>query len=393
MTLHHLLSALRVHSAPLAGACLALGAAQLSLSVRFLLRRLKESAEPARDFSPSVCVVLPCCGAGEGFDENVRAFLGQDYAGRTEFVFVTPGQDDPAWGRLERLLPPSDARLRLLASDEAPARCSGKAVDVLFALRRASPEAEALVFADSDLRVRPDWLRRLVAPLADPSVGAATSLMLYRTGRTSVPSLLRSAWMAAGIPYLESAGVASGQSLALRAADFERLKIAGLWSRSLLEDLALHPVLRAAGLMTAFVGRAMSVSEESTGFWDLLKLTNKWLFGFKVYVPSIWLLGLLVTLAKTYILLWSVRPPVSWGLLALLFAMDAANLWVLSQAYRVCLCDGRGLGAGAILLAPALQLVYAVNFVASFFMMGVRWGRYRYDVFGPQDVIAVPGRR
>lgn len=390
---------IRVHSAQMLGACLALGAAQICVSLRFLLRRLQERPAGAAAQRPSALVVVPCCGVSEGFDGNVRALLSQDYAGRSEYVFVAPSREDPAWARLREILPPSDPRVRLLASGETPARCSGKSADVLFALRQAPPGSEVLVFADSDLRVRPDWLASLIAPLSQPRVGAATSLMLYRPLRPSPASLLRMAWMAAGIPYLELLGVASGQSIAMRRRDFEELHVAELWSRSLLEDLALYPLLRKAAKKVAFVGRAMSVSREGTGLAEFLALTNKWMLAFKVYVPLVWILGFLTTLAKAYILFWALRPPVSWGLLALLFGLDAANLALLSQAYRACLdgertgrqwAQGAGLGRWALLLAPVLQLVYIVNFLSSLAAREVRWGRYRYRLDGPQDVSAAP---
>ena len=38
------------------------------------------------------------------------------------------------------------------------------------------PPTEVVVISDSDVRVRPDYLRHVVAPLRDPKVGAVTCL-------------------------------------------------------------------------------------------------------------------------------------------------------------------------------------------------------------------------
>lgn len=371
---------LRVHPRMVFEACLALGAAQLAASLLFLLRRLLEPAPGGA--APSAAVVVPCCGAGEGFEENVEAMLAQDYPGPVEFLFVTPSEDDPAHARLKTLM---DARCRLLASGLAPTRSSGKIVDVLFALERVRPDAELLAFADADLRVGSDWLRRLAAPLADPAVGAATAFMAYRPEKGGFASHLRTAWMAAGTPFMELMGVATGQSLAMRRADFERLKVAELWSRSLFEDLALHPVLRRAGLKTVFVGGAMPVSGEGTDVRSLLALSLKWVFAFRVYVPLVWALGLGMTLGKAYFLFYALRTP-AWRapILAALYAMDVLNLWVLSAAFRRE--TGPALALWAPLMAPLVPLVYAYDFAVSPFKRGMRWGRRWYRVRGPQDV-------
>ena len=378
--------------------CLALGAAQLGVTARFFLKLRKEGTSPLPRNGPRVTVLVPCCGESEHFDRNVAALLEQDYPGEADYLFVTPSESDPAYARLRSSLADRPARARLLASGQRPSRCSGKAVDLLFALKHVAPDAEVLVFADSDLRVHRRWLASLVGPFEDPAVGATTSLMLYIPEARTLPSLLRMAWMGGGLPYLELMGVVSGQSFAMRKADFEALGVADIWGRSLLEDLALYPTLRRWKKRTVFVGRAMSFSPEAAAWSGLMQVFNRWILGFKVYAAPVWLQGLLVTALKAYVLWWCLRPPVSWLPLAVLLGMDAANLLLLFLLYRGVLTEGfgegapsmRGIPALAALVSPLLQPVYALNFLNSLVARDVRWGRYLYRLDGSRKLSATP---
>ena len=56
--------------------------------------------------------------------------------------------------------------------------------DKVAKLARLVSEAqhEVVVISDSDVRVRPDYLRQVTAPLADPKVGAATCFYVSMRG-------------------------------------------------------------------------------------------------------------------------------------------------------------------------------------------------------------------
>lgn len=370
-------------------ACLALAAGQLYAALRFLGRAKGRAEGPLPDAWPPVSVIIPCAGGSEGLEENVRALIEQDYPGDAEFLFVCPSKQDPAYLKLSALISwRRDGKCGLLASNLTPSRCSGKAADLLFALGRARSASEVLVFADSDLRVRPAWLKGLVGALADPAVQVATSMMLYLPMKGgSFASLLRSAWMANGIPYLAWLGVPCGQSLAMRRRDFESMGVAELWGKSFLEDLALYAA-RMRGRRTAFVCGAMSSSEEDCTLRGLLSLTGKWMFGFRVYAPRIWLLAALTTFSKLWLYAWAWR----WSspeTALFLAGTDILLLRLLSRAYALCL-EGAAPPWSAALCAPLLPAAYAADMLASLFKREVRWGSYSYRIEGPGRVKAFP---
>ena len=129
--------------------------------------------EPSLDFTPPVSILKPLKGLeGEAY-ENLASFCRQDYP-EYEILFGVDDERDSAIPVVERIMhdfPGVPIRLVIGKADHATNNKVAK-------LCRMLPEArhELLVISDAISRVQPDYLRRVVAPFRDPSVGAVTSL-------------------------------------------------------------------------------------------------------------------------------------------------------------------------------------------------------------------------
>ena len=219
-------------------------------------RRLARAVpEPSR--WPRVAVVSSCKGADPMMAANAATLLAQDYPGEREAVFVVPVRSDPAFAALSGL-----AGARLVVSDADPRRASEQNENLLFALRALGPGPEVLVFADADQRVRPDWLRRLVAALLEEGVGVSTAPAVFIPEGAGAAGALRHAWVAYGLPFMAALGWSSGQSQAVRRADFDAWGAAGLWGRTINMDLTLSALARRAGRRVVHVPRAAPLWHE-----------------------------------------------------------------------------------------------------------------------------------
>ena len=208
-------------------------------------------------YLPPVAVILPVRGLDEGFDDNVRALLSQGYP-RYRLIVVVDDSADPALARIQeisRALP--RVPVSVIVSDPSPLR--GKVNALRSALAHLRPVDEVVAFADSDIRPPRDWLRHLVQPLADSTVGVATGFRWYIPPRPTFWSLVRAEWNAvsANVLFDPRRSFAWGGSSAVRAEDLPRLHLEDRWRGVLSDDLVLTQAVRDAGLRIAYAPAAL----------------------------------------------------------------------------------------------------------------------------------------
>ena len=142
-----------------------------ALVAGFFSRRLLSSAPP----------ILPPClpspssspqGAEAALYENLASFCRQDYP-CYRLLFCLQGTDDPALAvvtRLRKEFPGVDMEVVVSKSRIGyNPKVNNMANAYSFA------KYDLILMSDSDIRARPDFLRRMAAPFADPSVGLVTS--------------------------------------------------------------------------------------------------------------------------------------------------------------------------------------------------------------------------
>jgi ceramide glucosyltransferase len=150
-------------------------------SWRFFSREL-----PRRVFTPPVSILKPIRGIDPEAYENFASFCRQDYP-EYELLFCVEQNGGPVVPILEKLIRDfPERRIRILFGSGSSA-----VNDKVAKLGRLVREAqnEIVVMGDSDVRVRPDYLRTVVAPLADPTVGATTCFYVPAHAETFAENL------------------------------------------------------------------------------------------------------------------------------------------------------------------------------------------------------------
>ena len=196
---------------------------------------------PAKPLGP-VSVLKPVRGMDPGFREAIRSHtvLQGDY----EFLCGVSQPNDPALPILREF-----SRVRVVASNT---RAANAKVGVLIDLAAAA-SYPVLVVNDADIRVPPDYLARVTAPLADARVGLVTCL--YRPVGDSFAA--RFEGLGVATDFAPSALVARllgvdefamGSTLAFRREDLERIGGFAAVADYLADDYQVGHRIHALGL-------------------------------------------------------------------------------------------------------------------------------------------------
>jgi ceramide glucosyltransferase len=182
---------------------------------------------------PAVTVLKPVCGLEKNLRENLRSTCIQDYP-EFQVVFSVQAADDPAIPLLKEIQREFGADRVTVAVGNCRGGTNGKINNMMGGLPRA--RHDVLVISDSDVRLKPGYLKAIIAPLADPDVGCVCTLYKAACAGTwfeKMELLTLNADFMASVVFAHVSGASKfclGASAALRRSTLE--KIGGL------EDLA-----------------------------------------------------------------------------------------------------------------------------------------------------------
>jgi ceramide glucosyltransferase len=329
----------------------------------------------------AVSILKPLKGADREMYEAFRSYCLQDYP-EYEIVFGVSEPDDPAIDFVKQLQRefPKTAIALVVCPKKLGANLKVSNLEQML----ASARYEYLLVNDSDIRVQPDYLGRVMAPLTDQSVGMVTCL--YRgVAASTLGSRLESLGISADfipgvlVAWLIEGGLhfALGSTMAFRRGDLAR--IGGF--RSIVDFLADDYEL---GRRIAGLGLEIKLSdvivETHLPAYDLrgfLAHQLRWARGVRDART-----GGYVGLVTTFGLMW--------GILAVAFAHGAPWSWAALGVtaflrFAVAIAVGgpvlrdRALWRNLWLL-PVRDLIAVGVWVASFLGHTVTWRGDRFEL-------------
>jgi len=371
-----------------------IGIKSLMGGFRFAAYVRRETGRAWQDFQPFVSVIAPCRGLEPGLADNLRPLLEQDYP-RYEVLFVFDRVDDPA----ARLVSHGSSQIgRTIIA--GPATDSGQKVHNLrVAAAQVDPESEVLVFVDTDARPAKDWLRKLVAPLADETLGASSGYRWFVPEKGGIASRLRGVWNASIASALggdTAKNFCWGGSTAIRRSTFEQLNVSDRWRGTVSDDFTITRVLKEAKLPIHFTPNCLVSSVGDCGWRELFEFTTRQIKITRVYASHLWLpllLGssLFVLAFFGGLLLIGVYPRSSAAYIftLIIFTLGAAKSFIRFRAVSSVLQTDRRDLVAHVLLWPFASLLYLYNCIVAGFSRRIEWRGITYELKSPGEAVII----
>jgi len=314
-------------------------------ALRFGLRKRREE-RAATDFFPPVSVLKPLHGTELGMERNLESFFEQDYP-EFELLFCARHESDEGLQLARRVgqrYPHVDAKY-LTCGEPTPEFHNAK----VFSLARldAAAKHDLFITSDADVRVKRDYLRRMVQNLKSPQMGLASCVYLGTTHAgaaagfsSQLDAVGKSVEMTSGVlvaDMLEGTKFALGASMAARKQSFRDAGGFEDLGQFYADDFVLGNRLAAKGIGVQMATHVVRLMVEDTPFALSFRNQLRWMQSTRRSRP--WgHLGSGLTFALPF------------GLLGLLWGLLSGHA-LLGVVWLAAMVANRWLQAGVILRA------------------------------------------
>ena len=357
-------------------------------AVRFFKR---ERGRTLREFTPPVSVIKPVRGVDFASPENFESFCKQDYPDY-EILFCVNDLSDPAVPLIRQLITKHPERkIRLLSG--APQPGSNRKVNNLALLAREARH-EILAQSDGDVRVGPNYLREVVTPFEDASVGVASCFYrgiaerslwaeLEAIGSASVffAGALVANWME-GVTFALGASVTTTKTWLGKIGGYEAMV------NLLADDYEIGNRVHKAGgkvLLCREPVWTMYPAQTAQGFWEH---QVRWARTVRLVRPASFF-GLIFTHGLPWAVLAVIAAPTAWvsaSYLGVYAVLRLGMAWVVGVwGIRDEVLRWR------MWLVPVRDLLSFAVWVGSFASNRVSWGGAEFAVKNGEMVGVVRG--
>jgi ceramide glucosyltransferase len=324
---------------------------------------------------PAVTMLKPLCGADAETYECLRSFCDQVYPS-FQVVFGVSDANDPSVAivaRLQREFPQLDLEMVIERTQHGSNRKVSNLINMMQLARH-----DILVLSDADVRVTPDYLAKVVAPLADAEVGIVTCA--YRGSPRSGPwsllgSLFINEWFMPSVCVAAAFGSRSfafGATIAMRRQVLSAIGGFASVADQLADDYRLGELTRRLGLRTVLSDLVVETCVVEKSFAELVRHELRWLRTIRALQPA----------GYCFCFITFGIPVAALGTLLTGGAASAVGMLVITAVARVMLHSkvSRISAISHLHVLPVRELLSLTLWVWSFVTRRVHWRDDRYRV-------------
>ncbi|MEK6257319.1 MAG: glycosyltransferase family 2 protein [Planctomycetota bacterium] len=358
------------------------------------------------DPAPKVCIHMPVRGVDAYLRQTIQSLLDQDYPNFEVRIIVDSSESDE-WEIIQQTV--RDLHTNRVTVSELVRRsptCSLVCNAILQFVDEIGDDCELVALCDSDMVVPRNWLREMVAGMADPNVGSTLGNRWYMAPTAGWGTLVRYLWNVISNIQGWHHGILWSGSACLRVKDIHRANLPALWATAMIEDVLLKDALARIGLRLHYVPELIVINREEIPLGQCIRFLTRQMFWTLTYAKGTFAIQAFAALAlpSTIALLallplgvylgnWTVA---GWSATALLLQIAVATTTVVMLETRVRrMMRRRGelvtpFPAAAIWKMPfaivLTQLIGCCSILATRFIRTVRWRGVAYQIDGPFNV-------
>ncbi len=285
-------------------------------------------------YNPNVAVILPLRGNDPYLSHCLDGLLNQDYQ-KYDVKIIVDHIDDPVLTVVNQYLLKHDhPHCNVSVLESRTGTCGLKNASLIQGLKDLDDKVEVVAWLDADVVPHRFWLRELVRPLQDETVGVASGIRWYAPRYSNVGTLVRYIWNSAAVIQMMAMDIAWGGSVAMSKQVFQNSLLHESWSRMMWEDTYLKTLVSKMNLKLVFVPAVTMVNEESTSLKSCYHFITRQLMNVRFYHSHWWYisgLGFFSTMAQLIVMallaLFLIQGNMIWaGMLAAVLLFSSASV-------------------------------------------------------------------
>jgi len=247
--------------------------------------RLQKSSE--EDKAVGVTIIHPIKDLDYELEINLESWFNQDYQGPVEHIFSFQDPEDPAIAVVKSFIDKHGRMDSQIIVNPVIPGLNGKSSNMVNAMKLS--KYDIVLFGDSDVRIKPDFVLKMVRPLKDEKVGITTCGQINMGGRdfwTRFFTFLQNNETIFLWAFMTRIGMdlgATGAAFAMRKKVLKEVGGLEAFGGSLLEDLHLGNTLYKLGYKLV-LGPFLECHVDKLGMEKSLNYAKRLAVGIKTHL-------------------------------------------------------------------------------------------------------------
>lgn len=351
--------------------------------ILFVIRHKKYSntliESDGQDLNAPVSIIHPIKDLDFELEKNLDSWMNQNYKGKVEHIFSFQDPEDPAIPVVKKLManyPHIDYKIIV---NPVMQGLNGKSSNMVHGVKES--KYDMLVFIDSDIRVLPDFLVKMIRPLKDEKTGLTTCGQINIGGKdfwTRFFTFMQNTETDFMWAMFTKTGMdvgATGAAFAIRKDLLKKIGGLEAFGGSLLEDLHLGNTLYKMGYKIV-LGPFIECHVDKLGKEKSFNYAKRIATGIKAHIalelPAFVLMLFWYWMILISGLIMSNTKIVYLGCILVLLRMVHSALTRITTGNKVYLKD--------FIMGPMLDVIGTFYLIFAKGVSSVEWRGVKYDV-------------